>query len=318
MNAYIKKTPLIRVGTRGSKLALAQAREFQKHLEMAHDFLREPNSIEIVKIKTTGDRVQDRSLSEIGGKRLFMKEIEEALLEKRIDIALHSVKDVETCLTSGTELTCILPREEINDAFLSNTETKFDELPGASIIGTSSIRRAALIKNKRPDLLIKVFRGNVDTRLAKLDRGEVDATILAVAGLKRLGLSERITQSLSLDEMPPAIGQGAIGAQCRVSPGAFEEQLREWLNTINHEDSCLRITAERAMLARLGGSCQTPIAGFACFQENSKMTLKGYVISPDGSRIHCETESGCRWDGIRLGEVVGEKLLIKAGSDLTG
>jgi len=306
----------IRIGTRGSKLAIAQARELQNYLKSAHEDLMEPSAIEVVVIKTTGDNVQDRPLAEIGGKGLFMKEIEEALLNKEIDLALHSMKDVETDLTKGTGLACILPREEINDAFISNKAQNIDELSYGSIVGTSSVRRAALLKNKRPDLKITLFRGNVDTRLSKLDRGDVDATFLAVAGLKRLGLESRITKIMSLDEMPPAVAQGAIGAQCRTPRNNLDRQLWEWLEVINHKDSEIRVEAERSMLKTLDGSCQTPIAGYAQFSNDSELKLIGYVVSPDGENLYKVEESGSRLDAVAVGRQVGERLKAKAGSDL--
>ena len=306
----------IRIGTRGSKLAIAQALELQNYLKSAHEDLMEPGAIEMVVIKTTGDNVQDRPLAEIGGKGLFMKEIEEALLNKEIDLALHSMKDVETDLTKGTGLACILPREEINDAFISNKAQNIDELSFGSIVGTSSVRRAALLKNKRPDLKITLFRGNVDTRLSKLDRGDVDATLLAVAGLKRLGLEARITKIMSLDEMPPAVAQGAIGAQCRMPRNKLDSQLWECLEVINHKDSEIRVEAERSMLKTLDGSCQTPIAGYARFSNDNELNLVGYVVSPDGERLYKVEESGSRLDAVAIGRKVGERLKAKAGSDL--
>ena len=306
----------IRIGTRGSKLAIAQARELQNYLKSAHEDLMEPSAIEVVVIKTTGDNVQDRPLAEIGGKGLFMKEIEEALLNKEIDLALHSMKDVETDLTKGTGLACILPREEINDAFISNKAQNINELSYGSLVGTSSVRRAALLKNKRPDLTITLFRGNVDTRLSKLDRGDVDATFLAVAGLKRLGRESRITKIMSLDEMPPAVAQGAIGAQCRMPRNKLDSQLWEWLEAINHRDSEIRVEAERSMLKTLDGSCQTPIAGYAQFSNDSELNLIGYVVSPDGERLYKVKESGSRLDAVAVGRKVGERLKAKAGSDL--
>ena len=306
----------IRIGTRGSKLAIAQALELQNYLKSAHEHLMEPGAIEVVVIKTTGDNIQDRPLAEIGGKGLFMKEIEEALLNKEIDLALHSMKDVETDLTKGTGLACILPREDINDAFISNKAHNIDELSYGSIVGTSSVRRAALLKNKRPDLKITLFRGNVDTRLSKLDRGDVDATLLAVAGLKRLGLEARITKIMSLDEMPPAVAQGAIGAQCRMPRNKLDSQVWEWLEVINHKDSEIRVEAERSMLKTLDGSCQTPIAGYARFSNDNELNLVGYVVSPDGERLYKVEESGSRLDAVAVGRKVGERLKAKAGSDL--
>ena len=306
----------IRIGTRGSKLALAQALELQNYLKSAHEALMEPGAIEVIVIKTTGDKVQDRSLAEIGGKGLFIKEIEEALLNREIDLALHSMKDVETNLTDGTRLACILPREEINDAFISNKARNINELSYGSVIGTSSVRRAALIKNKRPDLKITVFRGNVNTRLSKLDRGDVDGTFLAVAGLKRLGLESRITKIMPLDEMPPAVAQGAIGAQCRLPKNKLDSQLWEWLEAINHKDSEICVEAERSMLKTLDGSCQTPIAGYAQLGDQSELKLTGYVVSPEGANLYKVEESSSRLDAVGIGRKVGERLKAESGSDL--
>ena len=308
----------VRIGTRGSKLALAQAQELQTRLKLAHDALMEPGAIEIVVIKTTGDKVQDRSLAEIGGKGLFIKEIEEALLNKKIDLALHSMKDVETDVTQGTGLACVLPREEINDVFISKKAQNIDELPHGSLIGTSSVRRAALLKNKRPDFKITLFRGNVETRLSKLDRGDVDATLLALAGLKRLNLQDRVTKIMSLDEMPPAVAQGAIGAQCRIPENRSDRQLWGWLEAVNHPESAVRINAERSMLKILDGSCQTPIAGYAKIDDNDCLTLTGYVVAPGGERLHMVEETGLIKDAVNIGIVVGERLKVQAGSDLLG
>ena len=313
---YNNTNSRIRIGTRGSKLAIAQALELQNYLKSAHQALMEPGAIEVVIIKTTGDKVQDRPLAEIGGKGLFMKEIEEALLNKDIDLALHSMKDVETDLTKGTGLACILPREEINDAFISNKAQDINELSYGSLVGTSSVRRAALLKNKRPDLNITLFRGNIDTRLSKLDRGDVDATFLAVAGLKRLGLESRITKTMPLDEMPPAVAQGAIGAQCRTPRNKSDSQLWEWLEAINHKDSRICVEAERSMLKTLDGSCQTPIAGYAQFGEESDLKLIGYVVSPGGESLYKVEGGGSRLDAVAIGRNVGERLKAKAGSDL--
>lgn len=306
----------IRIGTRGSKLAIAQALELKNYLKSAHKALMEPGAIEVVIIKTTGDNVQDRPLAEIGGKGLFMKEIEEALLNREIDLALHSMKDVETDLTKGTGLACILPREEINDAFISNKAQNINKLSYGSIVGTSSVRRAALLKNKRPDLKITLFRGNVDTRLSKLDRGDVDATFLALAGLKRLGLESRITKIMPLDEMPPAVAQGAIGAQCRTPRNKLDSQLWEWLEAISHKDSEICVEAERSMLKTLDGSCQTPIAGYAQFGDEGELKLTGYVVSPDGERLYKVEGGGSTLDAVAIGRNVGERLKSKAGSDL--
>jgi hydroxymethylbilane synthase len=311
-----KGAALIRIGTRGSKLALAQAEELRARLAKAHEELQPSGAVEIVVITTTGDAVRDRPLAEIGGKGLFMKEIEEALVAGRVDLALHSMKDVETFLTPGTEITCVLPREDPRDAFLSPIADHLDTLPDGAVVGTSSVRRAALIRNRRPDLKTVLYRGNVDTRLTKLEAGEVDATLLALAGLKRLGLGERATRVLSLEEMPPAVAQGAIGAQCRIAESEADVRLRGWLAAINDVDSEICVTAERSMLAALDGSCRTPIAGHAVLDKAGGLELTGHVVSPDGARLHRACETGAVEDAAALGQSVGERLLALAGADL--
>jgi hydroxymethylbilane synthase len=316
MDDQNKGAALIRIGTRGSKLALAQAEELRDRLTRAHEDLRTPGAIEIVVITTTGDAVRDRALADIGGKGLFMKEIEEALVAGRVDLALHSMKDVETFLTPGTEIACVLPREDPRDAFLSPLAEHPDALPHGAVVGTSSVRRAALVKNRRPDLRTVLYRGNVDTRLAKLEAGEVDATLLAMAGLNRLGLGGRATRILELDEMPPAVAQGAIGAQCRIANSEADVRLRNWLAAVNHRASDICITAERAMLAALDGSCRTPIAGHAVLGDAGEVSLTGHVVSTDGARLHRASGTGTATDAEALGRDVGERLLALAGPDL--
>jgi len=316
MNTYSKKTPLIKIGTRGSRLALAQAEEFKKYLLESTDIFREPGAVETVVIDTTGDKILDRPLSEVGGKGLFMKDIEKALVAGHIDAAVHSMKDVETFLNPKTLIGCILPREEINDALISNSSQSLMDLPYGSIIGTSSVRRVGLIKNQRSDLKTVLFRGNINTRLQKLDNKEVDATILAVAGLSRVGLVDRITQKFTLEEIPPAIGQGAIGVQCRLPKCKADEKILNFISRVNHKDSAICVGAERAMLGALDGSCQTPIAGFSKLTEGENITLKGFVISPDGAKIYTESDTSSQADAIKLGQDIGQRLLIKAGTDL--
>ncbi|MBL6597908.1 MAG: hydroxymethylbilane synthase [Alphaproteobacteria bacterium] len=316
MDDQNKGAALIRIGTRGSKLALAQAEELRARLSAAHPELRAEGAIEVVVITTTGDAVRDRALAEIGGKGLFMKEIEEALVDGRVDLALHSMKDVETFLTPGTEIACVLPREDPRDAFLSPVADHIDDLPHGAVVGTSSVRRAALVKNRRPDLETVLYRGNVDTRLAKLEAREVDATLLALAGLNRLGLGGRATRILELDEMPPAVAQGAIGAQCRIAETEADIRLRGWLAAINDAESEIQITAERAMLATLDGSCRTPIAGHAVLAKDGSLTLTGHVVSEDGARLHKAFETGGADAPEALGQTVGARLLALAGADL--
>ena len=244
MNTYTKKTPLIKLGTRGSRLALAQAEEFKQYLVETIDVFKDPSAVETVVIHTTGDKILDRPLSEVGGKGLFMKDIEKALVAGHVDAAVHSMKDVETSLNPKTTIGCILPREEINDALVSNSSESLKDLPYGSIIGTSSVRRVGLIKNHRPDVKTVLFRGNINTRLQKLDNREVDATILAVAGLRRVGLVNRITQKFTLEEIPPAIGQGAIGVQCRLPKCKADEEILNWISKISHRENLLFVSSQ--------------------------------------------------------------------------
>lgn len=310
-----KMTPLIRIGTRGSKLALIQANETRDRLAAAHDELREDGAIALEIITTTGDRVRDRPLAEIGGKGLFEKEIEDALQERRIDIAVHSLKDCETVAAEGTVIECVLEREDPRDAFLSPVAGNIDQLPEGAVIGTASVRRQALLLHRRPDLKCVLFRGNVDTRLAKLTAGEVDATLLAFAGLKRMGLADQATRVLELDEMPTAVAQGAIGVQCRLAEDGPDARIRGWLAAINHEESRLRVTAERSMLATLDGSCRTPIAGLATLDGDGRVTLVGHVAALDGSALHRAEAAGTADEAVEIGARVGQDLIQKAGPD---
>ena len=239
--------------------------------------------METVVIHTTGDKILDRPLSEVGGKG-FMKDIEKPCRRTyRCGCSFN-----ERCgdfLNPKTTIGCILPREEINDALISNSSESLKDLPYGSIIGTSSVRRVGLIKNHRPDVKTVLFRGNINTRLQKLDNREVDATILAVAGLRRVGLVNRITQKFTLEEIPPAIGQGAIGVQCRLPKCKADEEILNWISKVNHRESAICVESERAMLGALDGSCQTPIAGFSKLTQEENITLKGFVISPDGTKF---------------------------------
>ncbi len=304
--------PVFRLGTRGSPLALAQAQEVRARLAAAHDALAAPEAIEIVVIKTTGDRIQDRALSEIGGKGLFTKEIEEALLADRIDAAVHSMKDVPTWLPEGLVVDHVLPREDPRDAFFSPHGDRLAALPEGALVGTSSLRRQAQVLIARPDLKVAPLRGNVATRLRKLADGEVDATLLAVAGLRRLGEAERITAALSVEEMLPAVAQGAIGLEIR----AADDRSRAYLDAISCAESGLRIAAERALLATLEGSCRTPIAGLAELSEDKQgLRLRGLVALPDGSVVHSAERQGPADDPLGLGESLGQELLDVAGQD---
>jgi hydroxymethylbilane synthase len=303
-------TPPLRVGTRGSRLALIQTDAVRAALAAAHPDLAAPGAIEVETIRTTGDRVTDRPLAEIGGKGLFAKEIEAALLERRIDIAVHSMKDVETRLPDGLEITCMLPREDPRDALLASSARSIDELAQGAVVGTASVRRRAQLLARRPDLEITLLRGNVPTRIDKLERGEVDAAILAVAGLRRLGLADRPMAVLAPDEMLPSVGQGAIGIEHR----ADDARIRDLLRPINHDDTFWCVSAERAMLAGLDGSCRTPIAGLA-ERHGTTMYLKGLIARPDGGMVHKLNWSGPAEAPEALGQAVAEALLERAGSD---
>ena len=272
-------TPL-RIGTRGSRLALAQTDEVRDRLAAAHPRLSETGAVEVVAIRTTGDKVRDRPLAEIGGKGLFTKEIDEALLDGRIDLAVHSVKDLPTWLPDGIELAAFLPREDPRDVLLSPKANRLAELPAGSVVGTSSLRRQALILHVRPDLKVVTFRGNVETRMQKLADGVVDATVLALAGLRRLGRADLATAILEPGEMLPAVGQGAIGVTCRRG----DHDTLDLLAAIHHPATGACVTAERAMLAALEGSCRTPIGAFATLDATGDtVSLRGLVALPHSS-----------------------------------
>ncbi|CAN1325476.1 Porphobilinogen deaminase, chloroplastic [Linum perenne] len=275
------KVSLVRIGTRGSPLALAQAHETRNKLMTAHSELAEEGAIQIVIIKTTGDKILSQPLADIGGKGLFTKEIDEALINGDIDIAVHSMKDVPTYLPEQTILPCNMEREDVRDAFISLSASSLAELPDGSIIGTASLRRKSQILHRYPALkVVENFRGNVQTRLRKLNEGVVDATLLALAGLKRLNMTENVSSTLSIDDMLPAVAQGAIGIACRTN----DDKMAEYLASLNHEETRLAVACERAFLLTLDGSCRTPIAGYASRDENGDCIFKGLVASPDGTR----------------------------------
>ncbi|MBE7636247.1 hydroxymethylbilane synthase [Sneathiella sp. P13V-1] len=300
-----------RIGTRGSPLALAQAYETRDRLVKAFPDRLKEDDLEIVVIKTTGDQIQDRPLSEAGGKGLFVKEIEQALIDGDIDFAVHSMKDMETTLPDGLVIDCILPREDARDAFISASGKSLEELPAGSMVGTASLRRQAQILNKRPDLKVCIFRGAVATRLRKLEEGEADATLLAMAGLRRLGKEDVVTQSLEKNEMLPAVAQGAIGIERR----ADDADVGELLAAINHVESRTRVTAERAMLAELDGSCRTPIAGHAILQEDGSLYLEASLLSPDGKDRFDVSGTAAPEDAEKLGQKLGAELRDLAGPD---
>lgn len=299
---------LIVIGTRGSDLALAQAHEVRDRLITAHGVGVVDVKIEV--ISTKGDRVQDRSLSEIGGKGLFTEEIEERLLDKRIDIAVHSSKDMPTILPDGLELSCFLEREAVADAFLSPKANSLAELPQGAVLGTSSLRRAALVRRLRPDINIVEFRGNVQTRLKKLKDGVADATLLAEAGLNRLGNSDLITAKMDATDFPPAPGQGAICIESRIG----DEKINNFLAPLSHESTKLALECERAFLARLDGSCRTPIAGLALI-DAGQVKFHGMILSPDGSVWFDVHREGSTADVVKIGTQAAEYLRDQAGSE---
>jgi hydroxymethylbilane synthase len=300
------KKGIIRIGTRGSALALVQAHETRARLMAAHGLAESDFSIEV--ISTSGDRIQDRPLSEAGGKGLFTREIEEALLDGRIDIAVHSSKDMPTHLPDGLELSAFLEREDARDAFVGRSAKPLLELPEGAAIGSSSLRRQALMKRLRPDLNIVMFRGNVPTRLRKLEEGQVDGTILAFAGLKRLGLESAVTELLPLDTFPPAPGQGAIGIETRIG----DKAMAKLLAPVNHPETAAALACERAFLAVLDGSCRTPIAGYAAV-DCGKLLFRGMVLTPDGARMHDIRSGGISEDAAKVGRQAGLAVRAAAG-----
>ncbi len=291
----------IRLGTRGSPLALRQAEQAAAAL-----WAREPDlEIEIVVIRTTGDRITDRRLADIGGKGMFAKEIETALAQGQIDAAVHSVKDMETALPEGFVLAAMLVREDPRDGLAGGAQTLADLPPGARV-GTASLRRQAQMMAQRPDLAPVLIRGNVGTRLERVRTGEFDATFLAMAGLARLGLAKDAVP-IAPEEMLPAAGQGAIGLECRAQDSA----LRERLAAIDHEPTSRCVTAERTLLAVLDGSCRTPIAAYACLQ-NGELLLRGRLLTPDGAEMHEVCRAGSPGDASAIGREAGEVLRADA------
>src|SRR5436190_9491456 len=300
---------LIRIGTRGSPLALAQAHMVRSALAAQNGVAED--ALEIVTIRTSGDRIQDRPLSEAGGKGLFTKEIEEALLAGEIDLAVHSMKDMPTVLPAGLTVACYLPREDVRDAFISAKAASLAQLPAGAVVGTSSLRRQAQVLRLRPDLRVVALRGNVDTRLRKLAEGAADATVLACAGLVRLGLEDRITAPVPAEEMLPAVAQGAIGIEIR----AGDEATAHLLGPINHQPTALAVTVERAFLAKLDGSCRTPIAGLAELASPDRLVFRGMILTPDGRQCHATRREGRPEAGIAMAEDARAELLAKAGPD---
>jgi hydroxymethylbilane synthase len=299
---------MLRIGTRGSPLALAQARMVRVRLAAAQGVDEE--RITLTVIRTSGDVIQDRTLAQAGGKGLFTKEIEEALRAGAIDLAVHSAKDMPTVLPDGLTIAAVLPREDARDVFISRVAKTLQDLKASAVIGTASLRRQAIVKRLRPDLEVVPIRGNVDTRLRKLDEGQVDATLLALAGLKRLGLTQAATSILAVDEFLPAVGQGVVAIEAR----AEDRATRTILEAINHEETAIALTAERAFLAVLDGSCRTPIAGHATIAEG-RLRLRGLIAKPDGSESFTCLREGMTSEAAAVGADAGRELKDRAGAD---
>jgi hydroxymethylbilane synthase len=299
----------LRIGTRGSPMALFQAGLVRDRLRAAHPDLAAEGAVELVAIRTTGDRVQTRLLAEIGGKGLFTKEIEEALLDRRIDLAVHSLKDMETVLPAGLDIGCVLARDDPRDALVSRGGGLAD-LPRGARIGTASLRRRAQLLRYRGDFAIAPMRGNVGTRLDKLASGEVDALVLALCGLERLGMAGVASEILAPERMLPAVGQGALAIECR----AGDEALRQRLAPLNDPATAACVAAERAMLAALDGSCRTPIAGLATIAEG-RLGLDALLLAPDGNAERRGQVEGAIEDAVALGTELGERLRRDAGPE---
>ncbi len=295
----------IRIATRKSPLALWQAEHVAERLRQAHPGL----TVELVKMVTQGDKILDTPLAKVGGKGLFVKELEQGMMEGRADIAVHSMKDVPMDLPEGFVLGAVLSREDPRDAFVSNRYAALDELPEGAVVGTSSLRRQCQLRAARPDLDIRDLRGNVGTRLGKLDAGDYDAIVLACAGLKRLGLEDRITQALAPEQSLPAVGQGAVGIECR----ADDTTVLDLVAPLDDPDTAVRVRAERAMNHRLEGGCQVPIAGYAEL-ERGVLLLRGLVGSVDGREVIRGDIAGRPEDAELLGRTLAEDLLAR-GAD---
>jgi len=302
----VQSTAGLRIGTRGSPLALVQARTVRARLAAVLGVGEE--TVELVIIRTSGDTLQEGPLAEFGGKGLFTKEIEEALLDGRIDLAVHSSKDMPTFSQRGLMLAACLEREDPRDVFISRVAKSLVQLPQGATLGTASLRRQAIAKRLRPDLRVQPLRGNVETRLRKLDSGDVDATILALAGMRRLGLTQHATRIMSEEEFLPAVGQGTIGIEAR----ANDTRTLELLTRINHMDTFTALACERAFLAELDGSCKTPIAGHAKLSGDG-LQFRGMIVRPDGRAAHDIAGTGHRKDAANIGAEAGRELKHRAG-----
>ncbi len=299
----------IRIGTRASPLARVQTEAVRERLIARHAGLAAKGALEVILIRTTGDRVQDRPLADLGGKGLFTRELDDAMLAGQIDLAVHSVKDIPTWLPAGIELAAFMPREDPRDVLIARAATSLGALPAGAVIGTASLRRQAQVRWRRPDVRVTSFRGNVETRLAKVAAGEADATLLALAGLKRLGLADRATAVLAPEELLPAVGQGAVGITCRAEDGVC----RQLLAAIDDPATCDAVSAERAMLDVLDGSCRTPIGGLAEIDGLGGLWLRGLVAREDGSQLVAGERRGSITDARRLGADLGAELKAAAG-----
>ncbi|MGK0291102.1 MAG: hydroxymethylbilane synthase [bacterium] len=297
----------LRIATRSSALALWQAYWVKDQIQSHFPEVQ----IELLQMKTKGDIILDTPLSKIGGKGLFVKELENAILEGSADIAVHSMKDVPTELPEGLEISVITKRAEHQDAFVSNTYKSFEELPQNAVVGTSSLRRIAQLQRQRPDLEFKSLRGNVNTRLRKLDEGQFDAIILAAAGLVRLEMEDRITQTIPVEISLPAIAQGAVGIESRID----DKDILKYLNPLKDRITTLQITAERALLTRLNGGCQVPIAGYATIKDE-RITLTGIVASPDGKQFIKIKKEGSVDQATEIGVSLGEEILKQGGREI--
>jgi hydroxymethylbilane synthase len=298
------------IGTRESPLAMVQTETVAGLLKETHEGLAQDGMLQIDAVKTTGDIVLDRPLSEIGGKGLFTKELDRALMDRRVDIAVHSMKDLETWLPEGMAIGCILPREDPRDAFIGAKVKTMDELPTGARVGTASLRRQAQLLAMRPDLDVDIIRGNVQTRLKKLAAGEYDATFLALAGLLRMGMEDVATQVLGPETLLPACAQGAVGVTCR----ADDTRTLEFLKPLDHGPTHTAVMCERAMLDALDGSCRTPIAGLAEI-DGEEIHLRGLVARIDGTEILRGEQSGRVQDAEDIGRQLGEDLKSRAGPD---
>ena len=301
------QTGQIRIGTRGSALALAQAHETRARLMAAHGLPEDAFAIEV--ITTSGDRIQDRPLSEAGGKGLFTKEIEQALFNGAIDLAVHSSKDMPTQLPDGLVLGAFLEREDVRDALIGGTAPTLEALVDGATVGSSSLRRQALIRRLRPDISVVMFRGNVQTRLRKLADGQVDATLLAYAGLRRLGMADIVTELLPVDSFPPAPGQGAICIEHRRE----DQRVEALLQPIHHQETGQALACERAFLAALDGSCRTPIAGHAVIEAGA-VRFHGLILTPDGTEGHEVSGAGPATHAAAIGRDAGERVRARAGT----